>query len=94
MTTMDKLVLHILKNLQNMTGDETMQSMVKVYRRQAEAGSFKPGAFRWEAAQLSEGENMYAFQYCLVPKSDRNILHFKFVGSIDESEQDLRMMRG
>lgn len=88
LATMDKLVSHILKNLQNMAGDETMQAMVEVYRRHAEEGSFKPGAFRQEAAYLSEGENMYAFQYCTIPKTDSNILHFEFLGSIAESEQE------
>uniref|UniRef100_A0A7S4IGZ1 Histone deacetylase interacting domain-containing protein n=1 Tax=Odontella aurita TaxID=265563 RepID=A0A7S4IGZ1_9STRA len=88
LATMDKLVSHILKNLQNMASDETFQALVEMYRRHAEAGSFKPGAFRQEAAYLSEGENMYAFQYCKIPKTDRNILHFEFLGSIAATEQE------
>jgi hypothetical protein len=41
-------------------------------------------AFRQEAALYSEGENMFAFQYCKIPKSDRTIMHFEFLGVITE----------
>lgn len=88
LATMDKLVSHILKNLQNMGNDDTLQNMVQLFRRHIEDGSFKPSAFRQEAAYLSEGENMFAFQYCKIPNSDRSVMHIEFLGCIAESEEE------
>ena len=72
-----------------------------MHRRHKEAGSFKPTALRQEAANLSEGENMFAFQYSKIPDSDRSIIHFEFLGCIAESDNeevgvksDSRMKRG
>ena len=42
--------------------------ILQIYRRHELAGNFKPSAFREEAALMSEGENMYAFQICNIPK--------------------------
>jgi len=86
LATMDKLISHILKNLQNMGNDETTQNMVQLFRRHLDSGGFKPAAFRQEAAYLSEGENMFAFQYCKVHNTDKSIIHFEFLGCIAESE--------
>jgi paired amphipathic helix protein Sin3a len=108
--TMDKLISHILKNLQHMANDDTLQNMIEVclscqschvsilalfsdslqlmqvYQRHKLAGSFKPTAFREEAALLSDGENMYAFQICNHPSKDEKILHYEFLGCISEEE--------
>jgi len=51
-------------------------------------GEFKPVAFRQEASIFSEGENMFAFQYCKVPKSDKTIMHMEFLGCIAESDEE------
>jgi paired amphipathic helix protein Sin3a len=88
LATMDKLIAHILKHLQHMANDETLQNMIEIYRRHKLAGSFKPSAFREEAALMSEGENMYAFQICNVPKLDQKILHFEYLGCIAEDIED------
>jgi hypothetical protein len=88
LATMDKLISHILKHLQHMANDETLQNMIEIYRRHKLAGSFKPSAFREEAALMSEGENMYAFQICNVPKLDQKILHFEYLGCIAEDIED------
>ncbi|KAK1747405.1 transcriptional regulatory protein SIN3 [Skeletonema marinoi] len=88
LATMDKLISHILKHLQHMANDETLQNMIEIYRRHKLAGSFKPSAFREEAALMSEGENMYAFQICNVPKIDQKILHFEYLGCIAEDIED------
>ena len=40
LATLDKLVSHILKNLQNMANDETLMSMIEIFRRQKEQGTF------------------------------------------------------
>jgi hypothetical protein len=61
---------------------------LQLYQRQKLAGSFKPTAFREEAALLSEGENMYAFQICNVPSKDEKILHYEFLGCIAEESED------
>jgi len=87
LATMDKLVSHILKNLQNMANDDMMQNMIQVFQRQREMGCFKPMAFRQEASIFSEGENMFAVQYCKVPKSDKTIMHMDFLGCITDSEE-------
>ena len=120
LTTMDKLISHILKHLQNMANDDTFQNMVEVcslfykcrefvgiftlistfshrslllllyqiYRRHELAGNFKPSAFREEAALMSEGENMFAFQICNVPKTDQKVSHCEFLGCIAEDVED------
>ena len=99
LATMDKLVSHILKNMQNMASDETMQGMIEVYRRHVEGGTFKPTAFRQEAAYISEGENMYAFHHSKINGFDRSIVHFEFLGCISGIHQEAdgieleRMMR-
>jgi hypothetical protein len=85
---MDKLISHILKNLQSMGSDETMQNLVQLFRRHLDAGSFKPDAFRQEAGYLSDGENMYAFQICKVPDSDNRVLYAEYLGVISESEDE------
>ena len=88
LATMDKLIAHILKHLQHMANDETLQNMIEIYRRHKLDGSFKPSAFREEAALMSEGENMYAFQLCNVPKLDKKILHFEYLGCIAEDIEE------
>ena len=88
LATMDKLISHILKNMQSMGSDETMQNLVKLYRRHFDAGSFKPDAYRQEAAYLSDREPMYGFQICNVPESDNRVLHMDYMGVIAESEDE------
>jgi len=88
LATMDKLIGHILKNLQLMANEEILQNMIQVYRRHLEAGSFKPAAFRQEAAFLSEGENMFAFQYGNINNADNSIMHIEFLGAIAENEDE------
>jgi len=88
LTTMDKLISHVLKHLRNMANNETMQNMVDIYRRHELAGNFKPTAFREEAALVSDGENMYAFQICNMPKTDQKISHCEFLGVISEEDED------
>jgi hypothetical protein len=65
-------------------------SPYQIYRRHESIGKFKPSAFRDEAAIMSEGENMYAFQICKVPSTDKKIVHFEFLGCIadDDEEED------
>ena len=88
LATMDKLVSHILKHLQNLANDDTMQGMIQIFKKQMDSGSFKPLAFRQEAAMISEGENVFAFQYCKISKSDNAIMHVQFVGCITDDEDD------
>lgn len=88
LTTMDKLISHVLKHLQNMANDDTLLSMIEIYRRHELAGNFKPSAFREEAALMSEGENMFAFQICDMPKTDKKISHCEFLGCIAEDVED------
>jgi paired amphipathic helix protein Sin3a len=93
LATMDKLISHILKNLQSMGNDDTMWNMIQLFRRHLDSpGSFKPDAFRQEASYLSEGEIMYAFQQCPVHSKDgdgnKSVLHFEYLGVIAESEDD------
>ena len=71
-----------------MANNETMQNMVDIYRRHELAGNFKPTAFREEAALVSDGENMYAFQICNMPKTDQKISHCEFLGVISEEDED------
>jgi len=86
LATMDKLISHIVKNLQNMASDDTMHSLIQLFRRHHDAGSFKPEAYRQEAAYLSEGDNMFAFQYCKVPDDDEAVVHMEFLGVISDSD--------
>mmetsp|Transcript_52509 Transcript_52509/g.60621 ORF Transcript_52509/g.60621 Transcript_52509/m.60621 type:complete len:1011 (+) Transcript_52509:265-3297(+) len=90
LATMDKLISHILKNIQSMANDDTMWSLVQLFRRHLDAGGFKPEAFRHEAAYLSDGEQMYAFQLCPIHKDrgDKSILHVENLGVIVESEDE------
>jgi len=88
LTTMDKLISHVLKHLQNMANDDTMQNTIEIYRRHELAGNFKPSAFREEAALMSEGENMFAFQICNMPKTDQKIAHCEFLGCIAEDVEE------
>lgn len=85
LATMDKLISHILKNLQSMAHDEVMMNLVSLFRRHYEKG-FRPESFKQEAAYLSEGDNMYAFQLCRIPESDDKILHLEFLGVIYEDD--------
>lgn len=92
LATMDKLVAHILKHLQNLANDDTMQGMIQVFKKQMESGFFRPQAFKHEAAMISEGENAFAFQYCHIPKSDNTIMHVEFLGCITEDDDDDSMV--
>ena len=67
-----------------------MWNLIQLFRRHMDAGSFKPDAFRQEAAFLSDGETMYAFQKCPVHKDrgDKCVLHFEHLGVISESEAE------
>lgn len=92
LATMDKLISHLLKNLQSMANDDTMWNLVQLYRRHMALGSFRPEAFRSEACILSDGEQMYAFQMCPVPKEqgDKSVLHMEHLGVIsDESSKEV-----
>uniref|UniRef100_A0A7S0TBW7 Histone deacetylase interacting domain-containing protein n=1 Tax=Pseudo-nitzschia delicatissima TaxID=44447 RepID=A0A7S0TBW7_9STRA len=90
LATMDKVISHILKNIQNMANDDTMWSLVQLFRRHIDAGGFKPEALRQEAAYLSEGEPMYAFQYCPIQKDrgEKAVLHIESLGVIVGSEEE------
>lgn len=37
---------------------------------------------------MSEGENMFAFQICNMPKTDQKISHCEFLGCIAEDVED------
>lgn len=90
LATMDKLISHIWKDVQAMAHDETMWNLVQLYRRHLLAGSFQPEAFRQEAAYLSDGEVMYAFQHCPMIGRDDSVLYIEYVGVIeDEEDQNL-----
>ncbi|CAB9518048.1 amphipathic helix protein Sin3-like [Seminavis robusta] len=86
LATMDKLISHLLKNLQAMGNDETMWNLVELFRRHADDGIIKPESFRQEAAYLSEGEPVFAFQYSHLSKEDKAVLHFEYLGVISEEE--------
>ena len=89
LATMDKLIANIWKNLQSVAQDDAMWNLVQVYRRHQLEGSFHPEAFRQEAAFLSEGEQMYAFQHCPIRGADESILYIEYMGVMDdESEED------
>jgi paired amphipathic helix protein Sin3a len=88
LATMDKLISHIWKDIQTMANDETMWNLVQLYRRHMLAGSFQPGAFRQEAAYLSDGEPMYAFQHCPLSGSDESVLHVEYLGVMDDEDDD------
>jgi len=87
LTTMDKLLSHIVKSLQVMANDDSFQSMIQVFRRHLQLGSFKPNAFRHEITTLFEGENVYAFQYCHLPRSERAVVYMEFLGSMNEGDE-------
>jgi hypothetical protein len=84
---MDKLISHIWKNLQTLSQDETMWNLVQLFRRHMDAGTFQPEAFRQEAAYLSDGEQMYAFQYCPVQGKDDAVLYAEYLGVIDDGNE-------
>jgi paired amphipathic helix protein Sin3a len=86
LATMDKLISHLLKNLQAMGNDETMWNLIELFRRHADEGAIKPESFRQEAAYLSEGEQVFAFQYSPLQKEDNAVLHFEYLGVISEEE--------
>ncbi|CAJ1938952.1 unnamed protein product [Cylindrotheca closterium] len=90
MATMDKLISHILKNMQSMVNDDAMWNLVQLYRRHLEGGDFKPEAFRQEAAFLSDGEVMFAFQKCPIPKNGgkKCVLYIEHLGVISESDEE------
>eukprot|EP00536_Pseudo-nitzschia_multiseries_P005159 jgi/Psemu1/254267/estExt_Genewise1Plus.C_940008 len=90
LATLDKLISHILKNIQNMANDDTMWSLVQLFRRHIDAGGFKPEALRQEAAYLSDGEPMYAFQYCPIQKDrgEKAVLYVESLGVIVGSEEE------
>lgn len=88
LATMDKLISHIWKDIQTMANDEAMWNLVQLYRRHLLAGSFQPEAFRQEAAYLSEGEPMYAFQLCPLVGSDQSVLYIEHVGVMEDMEED------
>lgn len=90
MATMDKLISHISKNMQSMVNDDTMWNLMQLYRRHMDAGDFRPEAFREEAAFLSDGESMYAFQKCPVHKygGDKCVLYIEHLGVISDSEEE------
>ena len=86
LATMDKLISHLLKNLQAMGNDDTMWNLVELFRRHMDEGSIKPESFRQEAAYLSEGEAVFAFQYCPLQHDDKAVLHTEYLGVISEEE--------
>lgn len=86
LATMDKLLSHILKNLQSIAHDDVMLNLVALFRRHCESG-FRPEAFKQEAAYLSEGDNMFAFQISRVPGSDDKVLFMESLGVIFEDDE-------
>ena len=88
LATMDKLISHILKHMQNLANDDTMTGMVQIFKKQLSSGGFKPLAFKQDASMVSDGENVFAFQYCHIPKSDKSIMHVELLGCITEDDDD------
>lgn len=88
LSTMDKLIANALKHMQQMANDDTFQGMVQIFRKQMDKGCFKPVAFRQEAAMISEGETVYAFQYCKIPDTDNTIMHIEMLGCITDASSD------
>jgi hypothetical protein len=86
LATMDKLLGHILKNLQSMASDDTMYNLVQLFRRHAESGHFRPAAFKQEAAYFSDDEPMFAFQYCQVPGEDKAVLYNEYLGVMEDDQ--------
>jgi paired amphipathic helix protein Sin3a len=86
LATMDKLISHLLKNLQSIAHDDVMMNLVSLFRRHYEEG-FRPEAFKLEAAYLSEGDNMFAFELCQVPGSHDEVLYMEFLGVIYEDDE-------
>ena len=89
LATLDKLISYIWKNLQTLAGDETMWNLIQLYRRHQETGVFHPEAFRQEAAFLSDGEAMYAFQHCSLSDKDESVLYVELVGVMDEEDESM-----
>jgi len=89
LATMDKLISHLAKNLQSMGNDDTMWNLVELFRRHMDEGDIKPESFRQEAAYLSAGEGVYAFQWCPLSDEDKAVLHFEYLGVIAEEGQQL-----
>ncbi len=89
LATLDKLISYIWKNLQSLAGDETMWNLIQLYRRHQETGVFHPEAFRQEAAFLSDGEVMYAFQHCPLSGKDESVLYVELVGVMDEEDESM-----
>ncbi|GAX18151.1 paired amphipathic helix protein Sin3a [Fistulifera solaris] len=89
LATLDKLISYIWKNLQSLAGDETMWNLIQLYRRHQETGTFHPEAFRQEAAFLSDGEVMYAFQHCPLSGKDESVLYVELVGVMDEEDEPM-----
>ncbi|GAX10018.1 paired amphipathic helix protein Sin3a [Fistulifera solaris] len=89
LATLDKLISYIWKNLQSLAGDETMWNLIQLYRRHQETGTFHPEAFRQEAAFLSDGEVMYAFQHCPLSGKDESVLYVELVGVMDEEDESM-----
>ena len=92
LATMDKLISHLWKNMQAVAQDETMWSLIQLYRRHRDSGCFRPEAFRQEAAFHSEGEPMYAFQWCPIHGKDQGLLHFEYLGVIADEDEDEDMV--
>ena len=92
LATMDKLISHILKHMQNLANDDTMTGMVQIFKKQLSSGGFKPLAFKQDASMVSDGENVFAFQYCHIPKSDKSIMHVELLGCITEDDDDDSMV--
>jgi paired amphipathic helix protein Sin3a len=88
LSTMDKLIAHVLKHMQQMANDDTFQGMIQIFRKQMDKGCFKPVAFRQEAAMISEGETVYAFQYCKIPDTDNTLMHIELLGCITDASSD------
>merc|ERR1712129_38033 len=88
LVTMDKLISHLLKNLQSMGNDEILGNLIQLYLRHKDSSGFKPSAFKQEASQLSLGENMFAFQYCSLSKVDKSIMFIEYLGCIAEMDKE------
>jgi len=72
-----------------MGNDDTMWNLVELFRRHMDEGDIKPESFRQEAAYLSAGEGVYAFQWCPLSDEDKAVLHFEYLGVIAEEGQQL-----
>ena len=88
LSTMDKLISHTWKQIQEMAMDDNMWKIVHSYRRQLNTGSFHPESFKQEAVNLSDGEPMYAFQHCWIPDTDNSIIHMEYLGVMADEDDD------